>query len=268
MRFWRVAIIAASLAVVLSGTVYAEDPLSPFVGPPALPRLRAGEVLKAALAADDSPSLLPQVDSRQSIEDDVRALKPSVGAELLTILPGTGPAMDTTEGLLALSNSLLAVSTMKGVTYWSVTRGKEMVLFLQSFVVGSPSVLTPMPDPSITSVPSQRDLVTVQEDSSFGRNTYEEHFAAAADHLHVKTENLTPITFLLVPIISAHGFVSHVVVVPSGKDVLFYGLAYLRSNVPLGDRGSRVQSLENRLVAMARWVGTRMSRLEAAPGGQ
>ncbi len=268
MRFCRVAIIITLLTALGALVSYASDsngpdPLARYVGEGILSRLRAAEVIKAALAADDNPSLLPEVDSRDSIIADVHALRPSVGAELLTILPGAGPSLDSTAGLLALSNALLAVSSMKGVTYWSVTRSREMVLFLQSYVIDSPSLPSPIPDPSITSVPSEKDLITIQEDSSFGKNTYAEHLTAASDHLHVKTENLSTIMFLFVPLIQPHAFVSHVVVIPSGKDLLFYGLAYLKSGVPLGDRSSRVQSLENRLTAMAKWVAARMSAIAA-----
>jgi hypothetical protein len=261
MRFWLVAISIAFAAVM----AHAADPLAGYVGSESLPRLRAGEAVKAALAENAGPLLVPAVDSAASISADVLALRPSVGAELLTILPGAGQSLDSPEGLLQLSNALLAVSTMKGITYWSVTRGKQMVLFLQSYAIDSPSLPSPLPDPSISEVPTRKDLVTIQEDSSFGKNTYAEHLTAARDHLHVKTENLSTITFLFVPLIQPHGFVSHVVVVPSGKDVLFYGLAYLKSGVPLGDRSSRTQSLENRLTAMAGWVAKRISTIPPLP---
>ena len=97
--------------------------------------------------------------------------------------------------------SLHAVSTMKGVTYWSVTRGKRQVLFLQSFVVGGPSNTDALPDPVFTEVPAVQEIFTFQEDNSFGKNTYTERFVSRADHLLVKTENLTAIKFLFIPVI-------------------------------------------------------------------
>jgi hypothetical protein len=260
MRLGLVAIQMLLLVVVL----HAQDPLSAFVAGPVLEHLRSTASLKAALPENGNPALIPAVSSAAAIAADVNRLGPTVGAELLQIIPGPGPSMDTPAGLLALYNALHAVSTMKGVTYWSVTRGREMVLFLQSYVIASPEKPDRVPDLLFDEIPGEHDLFTFQEDSSFGKNTYEEHFSARTDHLLVKTENLSTIAFLLIPIIQPHGLVSQVVAVPAGKDVLFYGLAYMRSGFPIGDKSSRVQSLENRLAALGSWLAKRISLIDAA----
>jgi hypothetical protein len=174
--------------------------------------------------------------------------------------------MDSPSGMLGLYNALHAVSTMKGVTYWSVTRGKPQVLFLQSYVIGAPKKPDRVPDPVFTEVPPDQEIFTFQEDNSFGKNIYSEQFTAFADHLLVKTENLTAIMFLFVTIIQPHGLVSQVVVVPLEKDVLFYGLACIRTGMPLGDKESRVQSLENRLVALADWLSSRLAAIGSTSG--
>lgn len=265
MRFSTVAIMAALMTAWVAGPAPAEDPLAATVDARALTRLRAGESLKASFGEEGSLTLMPAVEPAVAIAEETRTRKPSVGAELLTILPARGAALDTPSGMLALSNALLAVSTMKGVTYWSVTHGRQMPLFLRSFAIESPERTDPRPDPVITEIPGRRDLVTLQEDSSFGTNTYAEQFTASSAYLHLKTENLSTISFLLVPLISPHGMVSHVIVVPTASDVLFYGMALLNSNVPLGNRESRVQSLQNRLTAMAGWVSARISTVRTAP---
>ncbi len=259
MRFALVAIQVLFLVVSL----HAQDPLAALVGSDSLQKLRAGTTLKAGIPPAGTLSLIPAVASRESISAAVKELGPTMGAELLRIVHGPGTAMDSQAGILALYNALHAVSTMKGVMYKSVTRGKRQVLFLESYVISGPSKPGRLPDPVFTEVPPVQEIFTFQEDSSFGKNTYSEQFIAQADHFVVKTENLSAITFLLVPIIQPRGLVSQVVVVPSGNDVLFYGLACIRTAMPLGDRESRVQSLENRLIALADWLST---RLAAAPG--
>ena len=213
MRFCLVAIQMMFLAL----SVAAADPLSDYVGSRDLQSLRTGAVLKAGLARSGSLQLIPMVTSAAAISADVKALNPSVGAELLQIIPGDGPALDSPAGMLALYNALHAVSTMKGVTYYSVTRGKELVLFLQSYVIPSPDKSSsPLPDPVFSGLPTEHDLFTLQEDTSFGRNTYAEHVAVFPDHLYLKSENLSTITFLFIPIVTPHNLVSHVVVVPGG----------------------------------------------------
>lgn len=266
MRF----ILVAITMVLLAESAAAADPLSAFVSSQDLQTLRAGNVLAAGLPRGEAPKLVPLVSSAAGISAEVKALNANVGAELLQIIPGDGPALDSPPGMLTLYNVLHAVSTMKGVTYYSVTRGREMVLFLQSYVIPSPDPAgSPQPDPVFSELPREHDLFTLQEDTSFGRNTYAEHVAALPDHLYLKSENLTTITFLFLPIVTPHNLVSYVVLVPAGKDVLFYGVSCLRSGVPLGDMKSRTQSLENRLVALAGWLKKRVAAIPASltPGG-
>ena len=255
MRLGAVAIQMLFLAVAL----HAQDPLAALVEGDALQKLRAGTALKSGLPQAGTPSLLPAVSSRDMISAEVRQLAPTMGAELLQIIRGPGTEMDSPAGLLGLYNALHSVSTMQGVTYWSVTRGKRQVLFPQSYVISGPSKTDRLPDPVFTEVPAVQEIFTFQEDNSFGKNIYSERFTAKSDHFLVKTENLSPITFLLVPIIPPHGLVSLVVVVPSGQDILFDGRACIRTGMPLGDRESRVQSLENRLVALAEWLSSRLA---------
>jgi hypothetical protein len=254
----RIAAVAIQM-LLLALPLRADDPLAAYVGAASLQDLRAGTTITAALAKDGTPSLLPGVSSRDSIVRDVKDPAPAVGAEILRIIPGPGAAMDSAAGKLLLYNAMHAVSTLKGVTYWSVTRRKEMVLFLDSSVISTPSAREKVPDPLFTEIPDTQDLFTFQEDSSFGKNTYAEHFAARGDHLLVKSENLSTISLLFIPIIQPHGLVSQVVLVPAGTDVLFYGLAYIRTGFPLGDAASRVQSLENRLTALAGWLKKRLA---------
>ena len=151
---------------------------------------------------------------------------------------------------------------MKGIPYYSVTRGRNQVLFLQSYAISSDSRPVKIADPVFTTIPRDDDLFTFQEDNSFGKNTYREHFWFRDDRLLVKMENLSTISFMLVPIIRPHNLVTQIILIPAGKDLVFYGVAYLHTGMPIGDPTSREQSLKNRLVAMASWL---RSRLLAAP---
>jgi hypothetical protein len=254
MRFGLVAI----QMLFLAASLHAQDPFAALVGEDSLGPLRAGTTLKAGIPPGGTLSLVPAVSSREDIARAIGALGPTMGAELLRIIHVPGAEMDSPAGVLGLYNTLHAVSTMKGVTYWSVTRGKRQVLFLQSYVVDGTTRQEAQPDRVFTEVPATQEIFTFQEDSSFGKNTYSEQFVAQADHLVVKTENLTAIRFLFVTLIPERGLISQVVIVPSGEDLLFYGLACIRTGMPLGDRESRIQSLENRLIALADWLSGRL----------
>ena len=258
MRFVLLAIQMLALAL----PAHAADPLSRYVPDASLLALRAGTVSSLSISQDSVLTLAPAVASHEALAKEVHDLRPTVGVEVLQILANVLDPADAARGLLSICNAAHAVSSMKGITYYSVSRGKKEVLFLQAYAVSAPSRGAKIPDPVFTIIPGEDDLFTFQEDNSFGKNTYREHFAFRDDHFLVKMENLSTISFLLVPIIQPHNLVSQFILVPAGKDLLFYGVAYLRTGMPIGDRHGREESLKNRLIAMAAWL---RSRLLAAP---
>ena len=132
------------------------------------------------------------------------------------------------------------------------------VLFSQSYAVSSQKSAARIPDPVFTEIPADDVLLTFQEDRSFGRNVYQESFAYRTNHLLVRIENLSTISLFLFPLIQPRNLVSEVLLIPAGRDILFYGVAYSRTAVPVGDRHSREESLTNRLIAVAGWLKAKL----------
>jgi hypothetical protein len=147
---------------------------------------------------------------------------------------------------------------MKGTRYWSVTRGREETLFTQSYAIVSPESGRRIDDPVFGSVPAQSTFFTLQEDKSFGRNTYVESFSFPGDSISVTVENLSTVTLVLIPVIQPRAFVVRAVVLPAAGGLLFYGAAVLRTGFPIGNRRSREDSLSNRLIAMTNWLESRL----------
>jgi hypothetical protein len=251
----RIVLLAIQM-LLLTLPVWAEDGFARYVPAETLKSLRAGERLTPSIPANGQPSLVPAISSRDAITQKVSAAHITVGVEMLGML--TGPDMSTPAGLLTLYNTLHAVSTMQGMTYYSVSHGAREVLFKYSFVIADVKRPTPIPDRVFSSIPANDTFTTLQEDTSFGRTLYEENFAFRADHLVATIENLTNVNFLFVPIISPRNLVSQFTLIPIGREVLFYGICYLKTGMPLGDRGSREASLRNRLLAMADWLHARL----------
>jgi hypothetical protein len=254
MRFVPLAI---QMLVVLF-PLAAADPFSPLVTRASLDELRSKGQVTASIPADSRLRLVPAISSRDAIAAGVTAAQPTVGTELLTIITGMGRPADSDEGWLTLYNALHSVSTMRGITYWSGSRKKEEVLFLQSYALDAESRRTRIPDPAFTSIPPEDDLYTFQEDGSFGRNTYREHFLFQGDHLVVRIVNISVISLFLVPIIQAGNLVTQVVLVPRGDEVLFYGVSYMNTAMPIGGRRAREESLMHRLLAVEGWLRTRL----------
>ena len=252
-------LLVAIQTMILALPAMAADPFSPAVAASVLARLRAGETVTASVRADGLLTQLPSIGSREEISADFTRGRLAVGVEILRILGGFPRPVDAPAGLLGLYNALHAVSTMKGITYWSVTHNEERVLFSQSFAVQSAKSATRIPDPVYSELPAADVLFTYQEDQTFGRNTYRESFGFRGDHVLARIENLSTISFALIPLVRPGNFVSWVVLAPAGADLLFYGASYIRTSFPIGDRRSREESLANRLLAMARWLESRLS---------
>jgi hypothetical protein len=263
MRFILLAILMALLGLPAG----ADDPLARYVDPESLQKLRAGSSVSSSVASEGELRLVPAITTKASIAADVRALRPTVGVEMLRLIPDLAEQMYSPEGWLRIYNALHAVSSMRGITYYSVSRGKMEVLFSKSYAISSASTPTQIADPVFTEIPQDDVLYTWQEDRSFGGIPYLESFQYRTDHLAAKIENLSTISLFIFPLVTPHNLVSHVVVIPVDKDLLFYGVACLRTAMPIGDRHSREESLENRLVAMADWLKGRLSapRVDTAP---
>lgn len=255
MRFILLAILMAFLGLPAG----ADDPLARYIGPDFLQKLRAGSSVSSSVSSDGELRLVPAITTQASIAADVAALHPTVGVEMLRLIPDLAEQMDSPVGWLKIYNTLHAVSSMRGITYYSVSRGKMEVLFSKSYAITSASTPTRIADPVFTVIPDNDILYTWQEDRSFGGIPYQESFQYRTDHLLAKIENLSTISIFILPLVTPHNLVSHVAVIPVDKDLLFYGVACLRTAMPIGDRHSREESLSNRLVAMADWLKGRLS---------
>ncbi len=253
----RLALLAIQMLIVL-GPLSAEDPFARYFPEASLQKLRAGKTLSASIPSGFQLSLLPAIPDQDAIAAEVKDRKPSIGVELTRIIGELPEPMDTKEGWLLLYNTLHAVSTMKGIPYYSVTYGSNHVLFSDSYVVESAETKKRIADPVFSDVPPEDLIFTFQEDGAFGKNIYQESYSARADHLIVKVENISTITFLFLPVIRPHNLVSEVAIIPSGNELAFYGVSYLTTSMPLLDRQHGEDSLKNRLIAMANWLKSRL----------
>jgi hypothetical protein len=251
-------ILLAIQIMLLGQPARADDPLSRYVDHGSMEKLRTGASISASVSSDGMLRLVPSIGSRDSLAAEVKALHLTVGVEFLRLIPGQ-PGAESGNGWLKVYNTMHAVSSMKGITYYSVTRGKVEVLFTQSYALSSADAPVRIDDPVFDEIPNEDVLYTFQEDRSFGGNRYQERFWFRTDHLIARIENLSTIFLFMLPLIQPHNLVSHVAIVPVDGDLLFYGVACIRSAMPIGNRHSREESLANRLIAMADWLASRLS---------
>jgi hypothetical protein len=206
-------------------------------------------------------SLAPMIGCAETLGGEIRDFKATVGVEVLRLMPGARASKDQPLDLAMVLTALASASAMKGITYWSVTHNERRILFLESYAVESPRQPVRVPDPVFTSpIPSEKEMYTFQEDSTFGRNIYRSVFRAGSGCIRVTTENTNAITYLFIPVIPAGGLVNHTIVTPTEYGLVFYGAALLRSSVPIGNTRSRAESLTNRVIAAADWLEARFAK--------
>ncbi|HVP18456.1 MAG TPA: DUF6675 family protein, partial [Spirochaetia bacterium] len=164
MRLVLLAIQMMILIIPLS----AEDPLSRYFPDSSLSRLRQGTLLAASLPPGFGLTLIPAIASREEISVEVKDSQPSIGVEVTSLIGGLPQRMDTDDGWLLLYNCLHAVSTMKGIKYYSISRGGYHVLFSDSYVVDSAETRNRVDDPRAAEIPADDQILTVQQDGTFG----------------------------------------------------------------------------------------------------
>jgi hypothetical protein len=253
-------LLGAIIAVLAACAAGAESRADAYLEDAQRAQLGSRDTAVRQIRAGDALLLAPAVAARERIASEVREMGATVGVEVLRRYTGLPRRLDSTDGLLSLLNTMASVSAMKDMTYWSATRGKRWVLFTRSYAVESPEHPVRVPDPSYAALPADGSFASFQEDTSFGKNLYRTAFHSATDHLWTRTENVNPISYLLVPVVPARGFVTFTLLLPAGDELLFYEVSLIRTSFPLGDQKSRADSLRNRVIAVSDWLRAVISR--------
>jgi hypothetical protein len=247
-----------SVAIALLAAVGAASPgaQGSYLEPAALQALEAAGELRSSLASGAEPRLLPPLPRRAQILEEVRALRMTVGVELLAIYPGTGAPLDTPEGVRRLYNLMHAASRMKGLEYFSASRQRMRTLFAESYAIDDPVSRRPIPDRVFPGeIPPVFQAYTYQQDLTFGGTVYRVDYYCEDGVLSLRSSNLTPMRYLGFPMIREEQSLTWVCLVPFGSRILFYGLSggHTVSFLGLEKSKAREESFYNRLKAIFGW---------------
>ena len=160
--------------------------------------LLAGE--KPVMAQFNNPetALAPNNgDLKQLIEAIRRDLEPSVMVETLHLYrkpPEAEKNALSKEEEAGLYNSVLALSTLAGLQYYSVSRGAMRTFYETSSRIDGPSTKKPVPDPVYPVVPSELTIYARQKDLTFGDNLYQYDYLISPGAMIFTQQNLTSLT--------------------------------------------------------------------------
>ena len=152
-----------------------------------------------------------------------------------------------------LASRIGAVSSLKGLKYWSVTDRGWRVLVSQSNALDDLNTLRERPDFTAGEVLSGKTLFMVQRDTrSTGRNFYAiQATTAKGQQLAVLIVNLTDIRFLLGTLFERQALVSaHFFTQLHGSEWGYYGLTVVKKGAVEGKTASFI----NRAAAFERFI--------------
>jgi len=202
---------------------------------------------------------LPQGGLADQIAREASRIETVIGLESIHLLPlgelqTQGVDLSATESLkLRVYNVLRSVSTMKGVQYYSVTRGRYRTLFEESYPVQSMDRPVRIPDPVVREIPPESQVIVFQDDTTFDRNYTRWVYRYAGDEISISITNLTPLKYSFLKMADPEQMQIHLLVRPMEDGIAFYGCAVVKSAKFLGLEKTKKESFYNRIKAIYTW---------------
>ena len=258
MRQTAILFLTVVLAAVSPVSVFAASP-EQLVGAERAAALRAatGPVTEVQ-TKNPVPKLLPEhSELKRFVSENMDSLEPNILVETLYLYRkpsgqagngGWGPEERT-----GLFNKLTALSSLKGIQYYSESRKTMRTFYETSQVIDSPEKKNPLPDPVFASVPASHSLYARQKDLTFGDNIYRFDYRAGTDSFFFMQENVTAMTAGIIPAIGKNKLKSVFAVIDTGDSLLLYAAAIAKT-ASLPGMGDRIGvSFTNRAIAVINW---------------
>ncbi len=223
-------------------------------------RILSGEIVRQNTSDGDLSVIAPSSELVKEKIDYILSLKKGFGVCVGSLVPYPEEWSDMTgeERELALYNSLLKVSTQKGLTYISHRAGdKEKTLFEDSYMLSSPDKKDRIDDPVVTSVPAYAEYYAYQDDTSFGGNVYSVTYTASGDEIFMDIRNNNDLHLMGINIVKTGKVNMSLDIVETDEGIYVYALASVKDKNPKMTIVFYTVDLElsfyNRIVALSRW---------------
>ena len=206
--------------------------------------------------APRDPALEALLDSAR------RGIDPNITVESLRLYkkPSSQKTWSDSEKT-ELYNGITAVSTLKGLEYFSKSRNAMRLLFETSTVIDGPATKKNMPDPVYRAPPSEMSMYVRQKDLTFGDNVYQFTYYAHQSSFIVIQENVTNLTYGVVTVIGKNKLRSAVAVFDCGSYLLVYAASMARASMLPGMRQRAGESIFNRANALIGWFALKVDRV-------
>jgi hypothetical protein len=231
--------------------------LEELVDPETAARLTQGGAVNEVQQKDPRPVLVPRNGALRNLVDTImETLDPGIVVEslyLYTKPAGAEAPLWNQEERTALYNGALALSTLAGIEYFSSSRGRMRTFYETSSVIDGPDTKNPRQDPRYGSPPAELTVYARQKDLTFGDNVYQYDYYARSDALIFVQQNLTTLTYGIIPLVRKNRLRSVVAVIDAGEYLLIYAASMAKA-ASLPGMGQRVSaSFSTRADAVQNW---------------
>ena len=264
MKRLFIVIFAFSFVVPCAFSV----PLENLISTAQAAQLRSsGELIIETQLRNPTPRLIPNNNElRQFITGIRNTLNPSMMVETLYLYRKPARFHTSVNSWDArqksqVFNQVLAISTLTGIQYFSASRNAMRTLYDFSRIIDGPQTRNVLPDPSFSQLPETLTLYARQRDLTFGDNIYRFTYVNTRDAVFFVQENVTALTYGVVPAIGRGNLRTVVALIDCGDSILVYIISMARAaSVPgAGDRIS--SSFRSRAQAILNWLTGRLNNV-------
>ncbi len=247
--------VLAACVFALAAAAARPVPLDELFPAEVAAQLEAGITAKRAFRGAEGLAFFPRLAARDDAVRRVADLDATVGVEMaVAYRPAAGPGGGDRR---TIYNALHAVSSLKGIEYFSVSRGRMHTFFYDAAFVESAGGEGRLPDPTFQDVPAEPAIehrYASFDDATFGRYVVEVAYETSASAFVLGFRNVGAIRKLLIPFVQPGALLSTIVIVPLEDRIVVYGFSCVRALNVLGIVERRGEdSFTNRLAALMTW---------------
>lgn len=202
----------------------------------------------------------PDLVIKDTVGEELLETDPTIGVELLQLDRYDLPSLSVEDLHLKIGNTLRSLSTLSGIEYFSASRNRMRTYLYEAYRIDTPANRKPLADPVMRTLPREEHIYAFLKDSSLGSYIANVNYTYREDYFVMAINNVTTLRRFLIPIARPGKMRTYILLIPRDNEILFYGLAFVKSFDPFGTAQDREESFYNRLIALSKWFKTQLEQ--------
>jgi hypothetical protein len=214
--------------------------------------------LRYSFEKDESPMLVPAVDSGVDLLSSVMSKNPSHLIEVLVLVPYSEKKLD----ILDIYNALGRIEDLKDHSFF--INDREINIFEETTRIESARNRRSIPDPSpADTLPYAETMYLRFKDASYGNLFIRGDVSMSLYGITYTMTNFTDIRYFLVPIIKAEKIIITIYLEPVKEGVLVYSMSGLYLPGFISDRVNITPFVNRRITALISWITDGLRKQES-----